>query len=378
MPDWQVAAVVRRVLVTVLVLTLGSTRVAAGQFASLGGKTAGAEVLVIGTYHMSNPRLDAVNVTADDVLAPKRQREIEQLAATLESFRPTKVLVEIPYGRDSTSNSLYRRYVAGSYTLDRTEMQQLGFRIAKGAGLPRIYGIDYDLDVNLASVMVWALTHGQPELAGAAQSLTSRLLTEADSMMKHATVSEIIAALNSPRADSAQGIYLAALRVGADTSYPGATAAARWYERNLKITSNILRVIDAPSDRVLVLIGAAHGPILRELLERVPGIRVVGVEPARSPVLAGGKFRPHGIQGIGASFVPGILNRKILDEIIPVRDEDAMATARRLAREEGLLVGISAGANVWAACQVAERLPADHVVVTVLCDTGERYLSVQF
>jgi hypothetical protein len=275
MPDWQVAAVVRRVLVTVLVLTLGSTRVAAGQFASLGGKTAGAQVLVIGTYHMSNPQLDAVNVSADDVLAPKRQQEIEQLAATLESFRPTKVLVEIPFGRDSTSNSLYRRYVAGSYTLDRTEMQQLGFRIAKGAGLPRIYGIDYDLDVNLASVMVWALTHGQPELAGAAQSLTSRLLTEADSMMKHATVSEIIAALNSPRADSAQGIYLAALRVGADTSYPGATAAARWYERNLKITSNILRVIDAPSDRVLVLIGAAHGPILRELLERVPGIRVV-------------------------------------------------------------------------------------------------------
>ena len=103
MPDWQVAAVVRTVLVTLLVLTPGSTRVAAGQFASLGGKTAGAQVLVIGTYHMSNPRLDAVNLTADDVLAPKRQQEIEQLAETLGSFRPTKVLVEIPYGRDSMS-----------------------------------------------------------------------------------------------------------------------------------------------------------------------------------------------------------------------------------------------------------------------------------
>ena len=275
MPDWQVAAVVRKLLVTIPVLTVGSARVAQGQFASLGGKTAGARVLVIGTYHMSNPRLDAVNVTADDVLAPKRQQEIEQLATTLGAYRPTKVLVEIPYGRDSMSNSLYRRYVAGSYTLDRTEMQQLGFRIAKAADLPRIYGIDYNLDVNLASVMVWALTHGQPELAGAAQALTSRLLSEADSMMKHATVGEIIAALNSPRADSAQGIYLAALRVGADTNYPGATVTARWYERNLKITSNILRVIDSPNDRVLVLMGAAHGPILRELLERVPGVRVV-------------------------------------------------------------------------------------------------------
>ena len=94
-------------------------------------------------------------------------------------------------------------------------------------------------------------------------------------------------------------------------------------------------------------------------------------------MLAGGRFRPHGIQGIGASFVPGILNRSVLDEVIAVRDEDAMATARRLAREEGLLVGISAGANVWAACQVAEKRPADQIVVTVLCDTGERYLSVQ-
>jgi len=275
MPDWQVPAEARRLIVTVLALTFGSARVASGQFASLGGRTAGAQVLVVGTYHMSNPRLDALNVTADDVLAPKRQQEIEQLAATLQAFRPTKVLVEIPYARDSMSNALYRRYVAGSYTLDRTEMQQLGFRVAKAAGLPRIYGIDYDLDVNLASVMVWALTHGQTELAGAAQSLTSRLLAEADSMMKHATVTEIIAALNAPRADSAQGIYLAALRVGADTSYPGATVAARWYERNLKIASNILRVIDSPGDRVLVLIGAAHGPILRELLERVPGVRLV-------------------------------------------------------------------------------------------------------
>ena len=275
MPDWQAAAKARNMLVTVVMLTFGSGGAATAQFASLGGKTAGAQVLVVGAYHMSNPRLDAVNLTADDVLAPKRQREIEQLITKLAAFRPTKVAVEIPYGRDSVSNSLYQRYLGGTHALDRTEMQQLGFRIAKAAGLPRIYGVDYDLDVNLASVMVWALAHGQPELASAAQSLSTRLLAEADSMMKHATVTEIFTALNSARADSAQGIYLAALRVGADTSYPGATAAARWYERNLRIASNVLRVIDSPTDRVLVIIGAAHGPILRELLERVPGVRLV-------------------------------------------------------------------------------------------------------
>ena len=104
-------------------------------------------------------------------------------------------------------------------------------------------------------------------------------------------------------------------------------------------------------------------------------MRIVAVEPARSPVLSGGKARPHPIQGIGASFVPGILNRAIIDRIIQVRDEDALSWSRRLAREEGLLVGVSAGAAVWAACRVAEELGPEQLVVTVLPDTGERYLS---
>ena len=112
------------------------------------------------------------------------------------------------------------------------------------------------------------------------------------------------------------------------------------------------------------------------LKDKIPGLRVVAVEPARSPVLSGGRARPHAIQGIGASFVPGVLNRDIIDEIITVRDEDAIAWSRRLAREEGLLVGISAGAAVFAACAVAAALTPDQLVMTVLPDTGERYLSL--
>ncbi len=114
------------------------------------------------------------------------------------------------------------------------------------------------------------------------------------------------------------------------------------------------------------------GEVLKQAL---PEVWIVAVEPADSPVLSGGQPGRHRIQGIGAGFVPDVLNRAVVDEIITVTNEDAAETARRLAREEGLLVGISSGAAAWAALQVARRLGEGKVVVTVLPDTGERYLS---
>ncbi len=116
------------------------------------------------------------------------------------------------------------------------------------------------------------------------------------------------------------------------------------------------------------------GHLLRE--ELGDKVLLVAVEPSRSPVLSGGRAGMHGIQGIGASFVPGVLDRNAYNEIIRVEDKDAMAYSRKLAREEGILAGISAGANVFAAKKIAERLGAGKTVVTVICDTGERYLSV--
>jgi cysteine synthase A len=109
---------------------------------------------------------------------------------------------------------------------------------------------------------------------------------------------------------------------------------------------------------------------------RKPDVRVVAVEPETSAVLSGGRPGPHKIQGTGAGFVPAVLNTGIYDEIVRVSDEAAFETARRLAYEEGILVGISAGANVWAATEVGHR-PENKgtLIVTVLCDTGERYLS---
>jgi cysteine synthase A len=142
-----------------------------------------------------------------------------------------------------------------------------------------------------------------------------------------------------------------------------------------------LEILEATDGRVDAFVaGVGTGGTLTGVGEvlraKLPAVKLVAVEPARSPVLSGGRFRPHAIHGIGASFVPGVLNRGIIDQVIQVRDEDATAWARRLCREEGLLVGTSAGAAVFGACAVAAELGPEQLVVTVLPDTGERYLSI--
>jgi cysteine synthase A len=112
------------------------------------------------------------------------------------------------------------------------------------------------------------------------------------------------------------------------------------------------------------------------LKEKNQHVKIIAVEPKDSPVISGGKPGPHKIQGIGAGFIPGNLDRSLIDEIILAEHEKSGEVSRRLATEDGILVGISAGANVWAALEIAKRPEsAGKVIVTVLCDTGERYLS---
>ncbi|EDZ61380.1 cysteine synthase A [Sulfurimonas gotlandica GD1] len=140
----------------------------------------------------------------------------------------------------------------------------------------------------------------------------------------------------------------------------------------------ILRDTDGKIDFLVAAVGTGGsltgiGEVLKEVN---PNIKVIAVEPSNSPVISGGKPGPHKIQGIGAGIIPGVLNTKIFDEVIKVTDEDAFATSKELAKTEGLLVGISSGANVFIARQIAAR-PENKgkTIVTILCDTGERYLS---
>ncbi|WP_321778497.1 cysteine synthase A [Sulfurimonas sp.] len=140
----------------------------------------------------------------------------------------------------------------------------------------------------------------------------------------------------------------------------------------------ILKDTDGKVDILVAAVGTGGSMtgIGEVLKEHNPEIQVIAVEPSTSPVISGENPGPHKIQGIGAGFIPSILNTEIIDEIIKVDDDDAFSTSRELAKTDGLLVGISSGANIWAATQVASRAEnKGKVIVTILCDTGERYLS---
>jgi cysteine synthase A len=141
----------------------------------------------------------------------------------------------------------------------------------------------------------------------------------------------------------------------------------------------IVEALDGRVDAFVAAVGTGGtitgcGEVIRE---RNPAAKLIAVEPAGSPVLSGGDPGPHKIQGIGAGFIPKVLNRTLLDRVVTVTDDEAYQTAKLLAKKEGLLVGISAGANVFAALKIAEELGPGKNVVTILCDTGERYISIE-
>ncbi len=148
----------------------------------------------------------------------------------------------------------------------------------------------------------------------------------------------------------------------------------------LTTAQEILRDTDKEVDAFIAAVGTG-GTLTGTshiLKKEITNITVIAVEPEASAILSGESAAPHKIQGIGAGFVPAILDTSVYSEVIKVSNEDAIATARMLAKSEGLLVGISAGANVWATMQVASRPEfAGKTLVTILCDTGERYLSTE-
>lgn len=186
----------------------------------------------------------------------------------------------------------------------------------------------------------------------------------------------------TPKAEGMKGSVAAALKILDDT--PGSFMPGQFDNPNNALAHEnttgpeIWEDLDGKVDAFVAGVGTG-GTITgvgHFLKQQKPNVKIIAVEPADSPILSGGKPGPHGIQGIGANFIPGVLDRAVIDEVIPVQTQDAIQTARRLAALQGILPGISGGAALWAALQVSARPEnAGKNIVTLLPDGGERYLS---
>ncbi|HLY04667.1 MAG TPA: DUF5694 domain-containing protein [Rhizomicrobium sp.] len=230
------------------------------------------QVMVVGTYHMSNPHHDMHDVQSDDVLAPGRQAEIAGIVNGIARFRPTVVDVEWP--RD-VADKRYAAYLSGALAPSRDESVQLGFRLAKQMGLPRVNGIDVDGDFPYEPVENYAKAHGKMPLLQAADDRIAAEVAHYNGLLAHGSIADVLRAMNEPESASRDNdFYRTTLKIGDNANQPGADLLAAWYKRNFYICANLVQKT-SPGDRVVVFYGSGHLFLLRQCVSETPGFRLV-------------------------------------------------------------------------------------------------------
>ena len=236
-------------------------------------------VMILGTYHMANPRADAVNFEADEVLAPKRQRELQQLVEQLARFNPTKIAIEMDTSLDAKFEEQYQNYLNGRYQLERDEFYQVSFPLAKKMLHPKVYCVDWfgrESEEKTVDLEDFAKAHNQSELLEKfdtmLQDMVQEPFTTLRELQKNGSVIEIFHYLNQE--ETARTMHeinnippLIAAQIGVGDQYVGLDWLLRWYERNLKIFVNLTRITESPDERILLLIGVGHVYLIQQFLE---------------------------------------------------------------------------------------------------------------
>lgn len=222
----------------------------------------------------ANPGLDIVQTEVPDILGAEQQDQVMRIVDALATFRPTKVAVEQLPSRASVLDSIFAAYRAGEHTLGRNEVEQLSFRIADRMGLPGVHPVDERGEFPFNAVMEYASLQ-DPAFVGEAMATIGALTEEMNRRHREWTIDEILRRMNEPdELVRGHGFYLAVSRVGGDDTQVGAELLSRWYERNIRIFAR-LQAIAEPGDRILFVVGQSHVPILRELVQGLPGFEVV-------------------------------------------------------------------------------------------------------
>ena len=242
-----------------------------------------ATVMILGSDFFTNPGINVFNTKMDDVLAPKRQREMEQLVQQLRAFSPTKIAVYADARDDEEINASYQGYVEGTYELTRSLPDQIGFRLAKQLGHPKLYcvadwpehrPIYHEIDDNLLDYATFAETHNQEHLLWSISSSGVKVRADVDGTVwvereGYEPLIDMYIRINDPeqlRADHQP--YLRTARIGLKDQYPGANWVAHWwYAHNLKNFVNLTRITESTDDRILLIIGAGHVYLIQQFLE---------------------------------------------------------------------------------------------------------------
>lgn len=236
------------------------------QEGSGGGRSEKVEVMILGAAHFGNPGQDVINNTFPDVFQPKYQRQIARVIDSLAQFKPTKVALEARPDDEPVVDSLYHAYRQGRHTLSRNERQQLGFRLAGRFNHVKIYCVDHDGAFPFRKVLAFAREH-QPEIVNHFNSVREKVEQFNDSLYSNATIPEILRYKNSPENLQRQRNYYAKFAaVGNDTTWPGVDLVSKWHRRNIKIFADLSRKVE-PGDRVIVIFGTGHAPLLRYFVE---------------------------------------------------------------------------------------------------------------
>ena len=233
-----------------------------------------AEVLVLGVYHMANPGRDIVNMQVDDVLAPKRQAEIAEVIAVLKKFNPTKVAVEAAFNDDATPKR-YADYLAGKHELSRNETQQIGFRLAKELGHKTLYPVDADGEFPYPRLVDYAKARGREKEFDALMGEVREQSKATNAYLSSHTVLEALLYLNADdRVAWSVGHYYRMAHFGEPWNWAGADLVADWFRRNMRIYTNVVRLVDSPNERVLVIYGYGHTGWLQHNFTSDPTIRL--------------------------------------------------------------------------------------------------------
>ncbi len=222
------------------------------------------QILVLGTYHMANPGHDVYNMQVDDVRAPKRQQELAQVAQVLAKFQPTRIAIEAdPDGKKLPA--AYQEYLAGKHELTQNEIEQIGFRLGKQLGHKQLYAVDVDGEFPLQRVIDYAKAYGRSSELDKAMSGTGKIVAEQNEYVKSHTVLQTLLYMNAPDHVAADNnFYMHMVPYGEPGDFAGPDLLASWYQRNIRIYSNIVRLVSSPEERILVIYGAGHLAWLQE------------------------------------------------------------------------------------------------------------------